>query len=230
METTKDTKIILEEIITHKSIKVLFQPIVDMKRKMICGVEGLIRGIDWNTKEVISPIDLFKIAKKEGRTLELDRLCREKVLEAFQQISQRNLDIFLFLNIEASIIGVVGRTRYLSKQVKRYHIDPRSVVIEINEKIVRNDEDFKEFVMTYKKMGFLIALDDVGAGYSNLNRIPMAKPDVIKIDMSLIRNINHDYYKQEVFKSLRTLSKKIGGINSCGRGQKQKKRQQQLCC
>jgi hypothetical protein len=69
-----------------------------------------------------------------------------------------------------------------------------------------------ELVGVYRAGGFLIALDDVGAGHSNLNRIVLAKPDIVKIDRSVIMNIEQDYYKQEVLRSITELGQKIGAI------------------
>ncbi len=57
-----------------------------------------------------------------------------------------------------------------------------------------------------------MALDDVGSGHSNLNRIPLLKPDIIKIDRYLIQDIDKDYHKQEVFKSITGLSRVIGTL------------------
>lgn len=68
----------------------------------------------------------------------------------------------------------------------------------------------KMFLCTYKEYGFLIALDDVGTGHSNLDRISLVKPDILKIDRSIIDNIDQRYHNQEVFKSLVNLSKRIG--------------------
>ena len=57
-----------------------------------------------------------------------------------------------------------------------------------------------------------MVLDDVGAGHSNLDRIPLFRPDVIKIDRSLITGVDGDFYKQETFKSLVSLSRRIGAL------------------
>ncbi len=58
-----------------------------------------------------------------------------------------------------------------------------------------------------------MALDDVGKGHSNLDRIPVIQPDVIKIDRSLVTNLQDDYYRQEIFKALIHLSQKIGAVS-----------------
>lgn len=200
------------EIIKNESIKVQFQPIIFMNRKIIFGVEGLVRGINRDTNQLISPIDLFEAANENGVTIELDRICREKVIEEFSYIHKYDKNKYLFLNIDASILEKVEGSKYLLSQIRRYDIETKNIVIEINESKIKDNDALKKFIRTYKKLGFLIAMDDVGAGFSNLDRIPISQPDIIKIDMSLIRNIHKDYYKQEVFKALVSLSNKIGAV------------------
>ena len=202
----------INDIIRNKKLIVHFQPIVSVSRKMVSGLEGLIRGINTATNQIISPITLFDVAHHEGVTLELDRVCRDKVIEAFSYIYQQNNDKLLFLNMDASILDRVEGSNYLTNQVKTYKINPRNIVIEINETKVQDNAALKRFTDTYRKSGFMVALDDVGTGFSNMDRILLVKPDIIKVDISLVRSIQNDYYKQGVFKSLVNLSNKIGAL------------------
>jgi len=202
----------INDIIRNKKLIVHFQPIVSVSRKMVSGLEGLIRGINTATNQIISPITLFDVAHNEGVTLELDRVCRDKVIEAFSYIYQQNNDKLLFLNMDASILDRVEGSNYLTNQVKTHKINPRNIVIEINETKVQDNAALKRFTDTYRKSGYMVALDDVGTGFSNMDRILLIKPDIIKIDISLVRSIQNDYYKQGVFKSLVNLSNKIGAL------------------
>jgi diguanylate cyclase (GGDEF)-like protein len=186
--------------------------VISVSRKMVSGLEGLIRGINSATNEIIPPTTLFDIAHTKGITLELDRVCREKVIEAFNHIYQQYPDKLLFLNIDASILDKATGSNYLINQVMAYNINPRNIVIEINETKVKDNAALKRFTDTYREFGFMVALDDVGTGFSNLDRILLVKPDIIKIDSTLVRNIHNDYYKQGIFKSLENLSNKIGAL------------------
>jgi EAL domain-containing protein (putative c-di-GMP-specific phosphodiesterase class I) len=150
------------------------------------------------------------MAEAEGLTVELDRLCRDQALISFQSLPQ-NQDILLSLNFKTSIIdqGVAG-SGHLLNQVRQYQVNPENVIIEIVESEVKNLSALAEFNQYYKEQGFLIALDDFGAGYSNLDRVAVIKPDIIKIDRSLIQHFDREYYKQEMVKSLIHLSHKLG--------------------
>jgi diguanylate cyclase (GGDEF)-like protein len=202
----------ISEIINDGNLIAQFQPIISMSRKTVCGIEGLSRYSNKMTNQILYPSALFDAASAEGLILELDRMCREKVLDAFLTLYNDYKDKLLFINIDPSILDMAVGSSFLLNQVQEHNIDPRNIVIEINETKVQGNLSLKKFTDTYRKYGFLIALDDVGTGASNLDRILLVKPDIIKIDMSLVRNIDSDYYKQGVFKSLVKLANETGAL------------------
>ena len=197
-------------ILGQRKITAFFQQIVCVSKNCVCGLEGLIRG---NTDgALIAPKALFEAAEAQDITLQLDRLCRDCVLGDYYKFYPQHLDKLLFINIEASVLDKSVRSGYFNQQVKESGIHPGNIVVEINETKVKDGESLRQFIDIYRDAGFLIALDDVGAGFSNLDRIPVAKPDIIKIDTSLVRNIHRDYHRQEVFKSLIGLAGQIGAM------------------
>jgi EAL domain-containing protein (putative c-di-GMP-specific phosphodiesterase class I) len=211
----------ITKVISREAIRTFFQPIISIRQKAVVGLESLSQGIAVSEASasvadgvggMIPPERLFTMAEASGLTVELDRLCREKALEAFQSIAQKP-ELFLALNFKTSIIdqGVVG-SGHLLQQVLRHHLNPENIVIEIVESEVKDLEALAEFVQSYKNHGFLIALDDFGAGYSNLDRVAVIKPDIIKIDRSLLHHFDREYYKQEMVKSLIRLSHKLGAL------------------
>ncbi len=207
-----EEKIDIYKIVQTKNLVAYFQPIISVTAKKIIGLEGLIRGIKPATTEFISPLFLFESAYKENLATELDRACRDKVLTAFQHFYQSDPELLLFLNLDTAIIDNVGGSDYLNEQVKKIGLNSKNIVIEINESKAQDTLKLTQFVNTYKRYGYLIALDDVGAGFSNMDRVAELKPDIIKIDRSIIQNIDCIYHKQEVFKSLVNLANKIGSL------------------
>ncbi|MBC3803302.1 EAL domain-containing protein [Acetobacterium fimetarium] len=207
-----EDEIDIAEIIRQKRLMAYFQPIVSVTGRKTIGLEGLIRGIKPGTAEIIPPQLLFEKADDAGLTTELDRACRDTVLQAFKPLLESDPELLLFLNLDTAIIDGVGGSNYLNNQVNRSGIRARNIVIEINESKALDALALLRFVATYKKYGYLIALDDVGAGFSNMDRVAELKPDIIKIDRSIIERMDRVYHKQEVFKSLVNLSNKIGAL------------------
>jgi EAL domain-containing protein (putative c-di-GMP-specific phosphodiesterase class I) len=206
---------VLSSIIEDEILSTHFQPILSVKNPAFLAMEGLARPRTPDGAS-IPPNVFFAAARTFRRALETDRLCRAKALEAFRNIQsalQPARDPLLFLNFDTSLLdqGVAGSGVLLS-QAARYGIAPSRIVIEIVENAVEDTEALKQFVDFYRQQGFIIALDDVGAGHSNFDRFPLIKPDIIKVDRSITSNIQDDYYKQEIFRALVKLSRKIGTL------------------
>ncbi len=203
----------LREIIEGEWVEAHYQPIVSLKRRTIVGLEGLTRGLQPGSRHLISPMDLFHQAAIQGLQLDLDRLCRKKIMDGFRRIHACSPDLILSVNLDASILdqGVVG-SGHLRQQVLEMGLKPENICIEIIESDVEDLKAFQRFVQLHRSYGFLIALDDVGAGHSNLNRIPLIKPDILKIDRFLVQDIQDDFYKQEVLKSLVRMARHLGTL------------------
>lgn len=213
MNLAQTCEINLNKLLETRAITTHFQPIISIAKRKVIGYEALSRGISPCTQNIIMPNDLFALAVTTHQLVDLDRLCREKALENYKLFTATHDPCLLFLNLDTAIIdeGVVGSGN-LSNNVKRVGINPTSVVIEIIESKVCDINALKNFINIYKKLGFLIALDDVGNGHSNLDRIFHVRPDIIKIDRLLISEIDKDYYKQELFKALVRMAKKTGSL------------------
>ncbi len=199
------------EILENEWISTAFQPLVSIKRKALLGVEALARCTA--PGEDIPPLEMFRLAGEAGRLLELDRLCRKKALEAFAPIHARNRGLLVSLNVDGHAIDadVVGSGN-LIHQVKALGISPNNVLIEIVESRAKDSRALEEFVSTYRKNGFLIALDDMGAGHSNLDRIPLLKPDVLKLDRSLVAGVAGQMTRLEVVKSFVQMASRLGAL------------------
>lgn len=201
----------IQEIIENKLILTHFQPQVSLKRKAVIGLEALSRGFDPDSGEIIPPTLLFGQARDGASRLALDRVCRTKAVESFASLHRRDKSVMLSMNIDASCINEMTRgSNHLLKLVKRCGVSPNNVIIEIIESRCESEDALMEFVRFYRKKNFLIALDDVGAGYSNLDRIPLLKPDVIKLDRSLISGVNEQFHKLEVVRSFVQMSNRLG--------------------
>ncbi len=203
----------LDDLIVERSVVCHFQPLVMIRSRRVLAVEALCRGVDPASGHLIPPGELFGLVRSREQLIALDRLCRSRSLQAFSRLLALHPGLVLSLNFEASLLdlGVLGSGRLLA-QVQECGIDPRQVIIEIIESRVGDAAALARFAQTHRDHGFLLALDDVGAGHSNLERVAIIKPDVIKIDRSIVTGLDRHYYKQEVARSLVNLANKIGAL------------------
>ncbi|WP_272700818.1 EAL domain-containing protein [Desulfovibrio sp. Fe33] len=201
----------IQEIIENRFLVTHFQPQVSLKRKAVVGLEALSRGFDPQSGEIIPPTLLFEQARDRASRLALDRACRTNAAESFAALHRRDKGLMLSMNIDASCINEETRgSCHLLNLVARCGISPANVIIEIIESRCEDIEALITFVRFYRERGFLIALDDVGAGFSNLDRIPILKPDVIKLDRSLVSAVDRHFHKLEVVRSFVQMSNRLG--------------------
>ncbi|MGE4551846.1 MAG: EAL domain-containing protein [Desulfovibrionaceae bacterium] len=207
------TDLDIHEIIEKESIVTRFQPLISLKRGSIFGFEALSRGLVPGSGVTIPPQALFSLAEDMETRLALDRVCRKKALESFAPLHERNRALMVSINIDASVINDVSvGSQVLLKQLKASGVSANNVIVEIIESRATSIEALMTFVAYYQKHGFLIALDDVGAGHSNLDRIPMLQPDILKIDRSLVTGVHEHFHKLEVVKSFVKMGGRLGSL------------------
>lgn len=202
----------IDELIEKELVTSLFQPLVSVRKKEVIGFEALSRGINPETGETISPFRLIEEAERFGLMLELDRLFRKTALKSFAPLHNRNKNLMLSINIDNSVIEQAYGSKHFLKSVKKYNIDPGNIIIEILESGISDTDLLKNFVDEYRNQGFMIAIDDFGSGFSNWDRLILLKPDIVKLDRSIIKGIESDYFKQETARSLIRLSHNTGSL------------------
>ncbi len=196
----------LDEILAVGAISTLFQPIVSLKDNTIYGYEALSRGP--SDSPLHSPITLFDAASRHGRIAELDLLCREL---AIKQYSRLNLPAKLFLNtIPAVLLQADYQHDLTRKFLKQAGMSPNQVVIELTEQYPIDDYRLmRDATAHYRAMGFSIALDDLGAGYSGLRTWAELKPNFVKLDRHFIQNIHEDRTKFQFVQSMLDIAHSI---------------------
>lgn len=203
----------ISQLFINNSISIYFQPIISIRNAKVIGLEALMRARDEND-EPLSPIFVFDQAKKENLSFELDKYVRFKTLECFKPIWETNKDLLLFLNFESHLLDSDIRfddfTFYTHAQ--NLGIPPSRIVIEIKEYQIQNTKKLKEFCDFYKERGFLIALDDFGAGNANFDRISSVRPHIVKIDRSIIFNVHQNFINKEILKSIANMCFNIGAL------------------
>lgn len=201
----------IREIIEKELVEIYFQPIVSIRTKKIYAFEALTR-CTYQGK-TIPPYELFALALESNLSLELDILTRNKAIEKFKQYYLKNNDLLLFLNFESSLINTFDkklRNYCFVETIDDIVIPYKNFVIEIKEDEIANTQALEDFCLYYKELGFAIALDDFGTGNSTFDRINLIKPDLIKIDKSLFRNIRNNQINKEIVKAIIKMSHNSG--------------------
>ncbi len=197
----------LREIIEKRQLHALFQPVLNMQTGEIIGYEGLIRGP--SDSPLHSPLTLFRVARANNLTVEVEHMCRSVVLERFAALS---LSGKLFLNVSPECLCQPGvKHGETLGYLHQYGIDPKRVIIELTENYPTFDYDLmREAVRHYRDMGFQIAIDDLGEGFSSLRLWSELRPDYVKIDRHFIHGINHDPVKLQFVRSITEIAEKTG--------------------
>ncbi|MBR9869458.1 MAG: EAL domain-containing protein [Oceanospirillales bacterium] len=206
-QTIPDRYTQLNELLDTEQLYPHFQPIVDLRRGELLGYEALIRGPE--NSELYTPQLLFSTAMECGLEHRLELLCRRLSLEAFARLS---LDGKLFLNVSASLLGTPEYRHGLTAEwLESLDIPLDSIVIEISEQHPFDNYGLTlEAINHYKRMGFKVAVDDLGTGYSGLKLWSELQPDYVKIDRHFIHNVDRDPVKRQFVKSICSIANGVG--------------------
>lgn len=182
---------------------IAYQPIVDYRRRTIVAYEALVRS---NEPMLPDPGALFSTAERLARLHDVGRAIRAKVAHDLAGLP-RGCD--LFINIHPTDFfddALAAPDSPLSAFAER-------VVLEVTERArLEGGTDIYARVRRLREMGFRVAIDDLGAGYAGLNYFAQLVPDVVKIDVALVRGIDHSEVKQKLVGSLATVCRDLGMV------------------
>jgi EAL domain-containing protein (putative c-di-GMP-specific phosphodiesterase class I) len=180
-ETTPEPDL---DAVIATGIRAVYQPIVDLDSGDVVAYESLARGPMDSPLE--SPAALFAAAGSQGRLAELDRACCAAGLRGADRAGLRS-PAALFVNIEPEVID--AELDNVSR-ASLYDLRRRlGIFFEVTERaLTSRPAHLLETVERMRTAGFGIALDDVGADQRSLALLPLLRPDVVKLDMSLIHN------------------------------------------
>ena len=156
-------------------------------------------------------LKLLAKARNAVRMLENNECGLDKVQE---EAAMRTLDYYMAGNshfTELSAINTSCISESLSEKekitalTKSMGFHPSVIGLELIESEAKSAEDLFTFVQNQRESGFVIVVDDFGSEHSNLERLMLIRPDIIKIDRNIIHNVDKDPYRQSVLKSIHSL-------------------------
>ena len=177
-----------------------FHPIVDFANKRVYAYEGLIRTDEEAFKR---PDILIATAERLDRVHQLGRTVRANVARA---IADAPRDVLLFVNVHG--LELTDEDLFSSQSPLAMHAE--RIVLEITERTGLDPVAGPSRVAMLRKLGYRIAVDDLGAGYAALGALATLEPEVVKLDMSLIRDIDRHVAKRRVVGAITTLCKELG--------------------
>lgn len=198
----------LVDMLAEKRLTAHFQPIVLAKdTRQIIAYEALMRGKEADGS-LVSPGKMMETARGADMLFQLDLAARTT---AIRESVKHGLSVPLFINFTpTAIYDPAFCLRSTVAAVKEAGIPPRNVVFEVIETDHAEDtRHLRSIIDFYRQAGFRVALDDLGAGHSSLNLIHQLRPDIIKLDMELIRNIHEDAYKASITEKLLEITQKL---------------------
>ncbi len=168
----------------------VYQPLFYLGSEKIAEAEALIR---WNhpTKGLLYPDQFIDIAENSGTIINIDHWVIDTACRQLKNWMDNNIaPVLISINISAKSFEMKKFVPVLLDTVNKYGIDPSFLQLEITERIlIRNVEESIMKLQSLRAMGFKVAIDDFGIGYSSLSYIVRLPIDSIKIDKSFIQNI-----------------------------------------
>jgi len=184
-----------------RTLWVAFQPIISWSARAVVAHEALVRNEEPTLR---SPVDLFAAAERLGRLKELGRIVRGRVASTAASVPTRGE---LFVNVHAGDLdddSLLDPASPLSAVATR-------VVLEITERApIERIRDIGSRVAQLRAIGYRIAVDDLGAGYAGLTSFAQLEPEVVKVDMSLVRGLDQSPTKRKLLRSLVGLCRDLG--------------------
>lgn len=187
-----------------------FQPILSLQTMSIIGYEALGRELVHGEARSLGPF-FHNLTIPEKLHIEFDRKLRSLAL---QKTVEEQYSGLLFINLKPGwIYRVFSETGMLPtlEMLKRSGLPGRQLVVEITEESFAGKlKELKEIIDVYRSHGCLIAVDDVGSGFSSLDRIAMFQPDIIKMDLKILKkSAVHDGYKA-LLRSFSIIAEQMG--------------------
>jgi diguanylate cyclase (GGDEF)-like protein len=194
-------------VIDAGAVDVEFQPIWDLSGTRVLGYEALARP---QSSELSGPGEAFEIADSIGRGHELDAVCRRATLRVAGELPKGGL---LFLNVSPQTLehdALAGDSLLLA--VRGAGFEPHRVVLEITERTDARKEVLIPEAARLRALGFLLALDDVGAGNAGLEMLRALPVDFIKIDRAVVASAVEDRSARAVLLAIMAFARESGSF------------------
>jgi len=199
----------LRKAIEQEELRVFYQPIVRLATGQIAGMEALVRW--WhNGSTFIGPARFIEIAEQTGLIVPIGRLvlreaCRQARL--WHLLFNTDPPLTVSVNVSPRQFKQSDLVADVKSAIEETKLSPRSLFLEITETMAMSDsKNTTRVFRQLKEMGVSICIDDFGTGHSSLSRLRSLPVDVLKIDRSFIRDIEHADDSRETVRLITALA------------------------
>ena len=199
----------LRKAIEHEDLRVFYQPIIELSTGKIAGVEALVRW--WhNESEMVGPGDFIEVAEETGLIVPIGRwvmkeACRQA--HAWHQLFNTDPLLTATINVSPRQFAQSNLVADVKAALEETGVAPSSLQLEITETMAISDPKTTTRIFSQlKDLGVRLSIDDFGTGHSSLSRLRSFPVDVLKIDRSFVRGIEHDAESREIVHLIVTLA------------------------
>lgn len=192
-----------------------FQPIVDLRDHSVFAYEALVRGLDGSgAAQVLGRVN-------DNNRYAFDQACRIKAVELAARLE---IPCLLSINfLPNAVYQAATCIRATLAAAQRFNFPTERIIFEVteNEQLI-DKEHLKNIFQEYRRHQFRTAIDDFGAGYSGLNLLAEFQPDIVKLDMALLRSVDSDPVRQTILKGMISVCRELNieviaeGIETAG--------------
>lgn len=194
--------------VDNKELYSVFQPIYSFSNQACIGAEVLVRGKDVSNSTPISVEECLSPAITMSQSEFTQSLTRTHLKNWKGKSSKKD---WIFLNVDFQYLDSVDDL-CISDLLNDLGINGHELVVEVVESEIQDDVLFQNIIQNIRKSGCLIALDDFGAGHSNVDRIWKAQPDIVKLDRQVLLEATKSIRSQSVLRNLTRLIQQSGSI------------------
>ncbi len=201
----------LQKAIERDELALEYQPQVDIKSKMTCGMEALIR---WQSKEfgTVSPVDFIPVAEETGIIHQLGNWVLERAVHDYQRLATFGMSpTVLSVNLSRKQFEGGQIVSDVRRLLDRTGLDPANLCFEITETALASDaKRLHKQLLDLTSLGVRLAIDDFGVGYSSLLELRDFPISEVKIDRAFISDITTDQHSQDIVAAVVGISRSIG--------------------
>lgn len=200
----------VREAIARGELELYFQPLIDARTMEICSAEALLR---WNhpRRGVISPEDFFPAIKRSNLTAAVDEWVINNAVSKIAELEQAEIPLMIAVNVSPNRLESLEFPSLIRSAVGRWKCSPQLLQIEATEDAaVSNPQVSIRNLAKLTELGVSVAIDDFGTGYSNLANLIMLPVSRLKIDRSLLKDIEHRSEAYVLVQTIISLANSLG--------------------